>query len=84
MSGDDENPPRECRCCRNPVPYGRLACPRHWKMLPQPLRLAIISTYNGRKWRDYVANVKQADKIWQDMGIWRPGIPQGRHEGGRQ
>jgi len=70
----DDNPPRECRCCRKPVPYGRLACTAHWKMLPTPLRLAIISTYGGREWKAYAENVRQADKLWQDAGLWKPGV----------
>lgn len=75
MVSDEDNPPRECRCCRAPVPYGKLACPAHWKLLPQPLRLAIISTYGKRAWRDYAANVREADKLWQAAGIWKPGVP---------
>jgi hypothetical protein len=71
----EDNPARECRCCRKPVPYGKLACNEHWRMLPQPLRLAIISTYGRSAWRDYTANVRQADKLWQDAGLWRPGVP---------
>ena len=71
----DDNPPRECRCCRKPVPYGKLACPEHWGLLPQPLRLAIISTYGKQAWRDYAANVREADKLWQNAGLWKPGVP---------
>lgn len=72
---NDETPSRECRCCRKPVRYGQLACLPHWKMLPDPLRLAIISTYANRAWQDYAVNVRQADKIWQAAGIWRAGVP---------
>ena len=70
-----EHPARECRCCRMPVPFGKLACAEHWRMLPQPLQLAIISTYSRHAMRDYVANVKQADKIWQAAGLWKQGVP---------
>lgn len=66
---------RECRCCRTPLPNRRLACREHWFMLPQPLRLAIVSTYGKRAWRAYAENVRQADKLWQDAGLWRPGAP---------
>lgn len=72
-----DNPPRECRCCRKSVPYGQLACRVHWRMLPEPLRLAIISTYGKRYWRAYAENVRQADKLWQDAGLWKPGVPSG-------
>lgn len=73
---DDDNPRRECRCCRIEVPYGRLACKEHWFMLPVPLRLAIISTYSKKKWKAYADNVKQADELWQKAGLWRKGVPQ--------
>ena len=72
---EEDNPPRECRCCRRPVPYGMLACNEHWKLLPQPLRLAIVSTYGKCAWKAYAENVRQADKLWQDAGLWKAGEP---------
>jgi hypothetical protein len=72
---DDETPRRECRCCRIEVPYGKLACDTHWRMIPQPLRLAIISTYGKRDWKAYAANVREADKLWQAAGFWLAGAP---------
>lgn len=70
-----DKPYRECRCCRSPVPYGQLACRPHWKILPEPLRLAIISEYGKRHWKAYAVNVREADKIWQAAGIWKAGEP---------
>lgn len=67
---------RECRCCRIPIPAGRLARPEHWKMLPGPIQSAILQTHKDRLWRAYVLNVTAADTFWQAKGIWKPGIPQ--------
>jgi hypothetical protein len=72
---NEELPRRECRCCRKPVPFGRLACKEHWAMLPHPLRLAIISTYGKHAWASYTENVREADKLWQAAGLWKPGVP---------
>lgn len=68
----------ECRCCRRPIHRSRLACPPHWAMLPKPLKDAILSTYRAREWRAYSKNVGEADKLWQDAGLWRPGVPMSR------
>ena len=65
----------ECRCCRKPIHRSQLACPPHWAMLPKPLKDAILQTYRAREWRTYAKNVGEADKIWQDAGLWRPGVP---------
>lgn len=43
-------------------------------MLPKPLKDAIFVTVNGDR-RAYVKNVEAADKIWQDAGLWKPGVP---------
>lgn len=68
----------ECRCCRKPIDRSRLACPPHWTMLPKPLKDAILQTYRAREWRTYAVNVGEADKIWQDAGFWKPGVPMSR------
>lgn len=68
----------ECRCCRKPIDRSRLACPPHWAMLPKPLKDAIYQTYSRRDMRAYAANVSEADKIWQDAGLWKPGVPMSR------
>ncbi|WP_157951661.1 hypothetical protein PCC82_04645 [Agrobacterium deltaense] len=65
----------ECRCCRKPISRSQLACPPHWAMLPKPLKDAIRETYLRKAWREYAANVTQADRIWQDAGIWKPPVP---------
>lgn len=65
----------ECRCCRKPINRSQLACPPHWAMLPKPLKDAIRQTYTAREWRSYVKNIDEADRIWQDAGLWRPGVP---------
>ena len=66
---------KECRCCRKPVMFGMLACREHWALLPQSLRNEIILAWHDHRLRDYAVNVRQADRIWQDLGIWRPGVP---------
>lgn len=65
----------ECRCCRRPIDRSKLACPPHWSMLPKPLKDAILQTYSARELRAYAKNVGEADKIWQDAGLWKPGVP---------
>lgn len=65
----------ECRCCRKPISRSQLACPPHWAMLPRPLKEAIRQTYTKRAWREYAANVTEADKIWQEAGLWKPPVP---------
>jgi len=52
-----------------------LACRTHWFLLPQPLRNAILLTYRGNDRMAYVKNVREADRIWQNIGIWRMGEP---------
>lgn len=69
------NEPRECRCCRIPVPSGRLACGPHWKMLPEPIKSAVLQTYRDKLWRAYALNVRAADAFWQARGLWKPGVP---------
>ena len=68
----------ECRCCRKSIERSRLACPPHWAMLPRTLRDAILSTYRTREWRAYAMNVGEADRIWQEAGLWKPGVPMSR------
>ena len=65
----------ECRCCRAPIPRQMLACNMHWKMLPRDIQWAIVKHFRSGDKAAYVASVSQADKIWQDRGIWRPGEP---------
>jgi hypothetical protein len=65
----------ECRCCRKPIGRSQLACPPHWGMLPNALKDAIRETYSRRAWREYAANVTQADLLWQAAGIWKPPVP---------
>ena len=65
----------ECRCCRKPISRSQLACPPHWAMLPYPLKAAIRETYGQRAWREYAKNVSQADKVWQEAGLWKPPVP---------
>lgn len=67
--------PQECRACRCVIERGLLACPKHWKMLPGDLRRQIIDTFNNGPLLEYSQHVGAADKIWQDAGVWRPGIP---------
>ncbi len=64
---------RECRCCRSPISVGMLACRNHWFMLPVPLRDAILLAYRGGDHGAYVANVREADRLWREAGVWRPG-----------
>ncbi|HEV7253824.1 MAG TPA: hypothetical protein VGN97_12130 [Mesorhizobium sp.] len=68
----------ECRCCRKPIHRSQLACPPHWAMLPAPLKAAIRETYQAHEWRTYARNVGEADKIWQDAGLWKPPVPMSR------
>lgn len=68
----------ECRCCRKPIHRSKLACPPHWAMLPKAIKDNILATYQERAWRSYAAAVGQADKVWQDAGLWRPGVPMSR------
>lgn len=67
--------PRECRACRCIVPNGRLACSEHWRMLPKWLRDGIMMAYRSRAMRQYTSLIEDADLIWKDAGVWRPGIP---------
>jgi hypothetical protein len=60
--------PRECRCCRKPIPIGMLACRKHWFDLPQVLRNAILITYRGGDREAYVLHVREADRIWRELG----------------
>lgn len=62
---------RYCRCCGAQIRFGMLACRNHWYLLPVPLRNAILLTYRGGNKRAYVENVRSAEKVWQDMGVWR-------------
>lgn len=71
---DDDNPERECRCCRKPVDHGLLACFNHWMRLPTDLRASIRQEYKAKRWREYAAEVRKADAIWQALGIWKPGV----------
>jgi hypothetical protein len=67
----------QCRCCRKPVPLGKLACPPHWKMLPSALRSDILKTYGGPQ-RDllrYADHIREADAFWQSRNIWKPARP---------
>lgn len=68
----------ECRCCRKPIDRSRLACPPHWAMLPKPIKDAIMETYRVCDYRTYAKNVGEADKIWQDAGLWKPPVPMSR------
>jgi hypothetical protein len=69
---------RECRCCRIGIPAGRLACAPHWRMLPAPLKAAISETYRRRDFKAYVKNVDEADRLWQEAGLWKPPVPMSR------
>ena len=45
-------------------------------MLPHSLRSGIVETYHNRgQLREYSRLVGDADAIWKDAGVWRPGIP---------
>lgn len=68
----------ECRCCRKPINRSRLACPPHWRMLPAYLRDLITDTYQSRQFRLYAAHVGEADRIWQEAGLWKPPVPMSR------
>lgn len=72
--------PRECRCCRTPVPAGRLACHAHWFALPPMLRQRIMAAYRGGvgvTTKEYVAAIASADEVWKHKGLWKPGTPKG-------
>jgi hypothetical protein len=60
---------RNCRCCGAEVRVGMLACRNHWFILPRPLRDAILTTYRGGDKPAYVANVREADKVWAELGV---------------
>jgi hypothetical protein len=64
--------PRTCRCCGTPITIGMLACRNHWFMLPTPLREAILTTYRAHDRASYAANVREADRLWQRAGVWKP------------
>jgi len=58
----------ECRCCHTPIANGLLACKPHWFALPAPLRRAINETWRKRGehgLKAYVANVREAERLWQ-------------------
>lgn len=65
----------ECRCCRKPIPRSQLACPTHWAMLSDELRADIYRTYTMRDMRTYAGHVTRADRVWQELGLWKPPVP---------
>ena len=67
--------PPECRACRCIVSSGQLACRDHWSMLPGWLKAGIQNAYRSKAWRQYTGLVEDADSIWKQAGVWRPGIP---------
>jgi hypothetical protein len=64
-------PPRQCRCCQAPILTGMLACRKHWYALPLVLRNAILLSYRGSDREAYVAHVREAERVWQELGVWR-------------
>lgn len=61
---------RRCRCCGVQITFGHLACRNHWYVLPRPLREAILSAYRAGNKPAYVENVRSAEKIWKETGVW--------------
>lgn len=65
----------ECRCCRKPIDRSRLACSEHWDLLPQHLKTMIRDKFERQDWMAYSRLVAAADEVWQDLGLWKPGVP---------
>jgi hypothetical protein len=66
---------RECRCCRMPIPTGKLACGKHWFMLDLKLRRDINMAWQSHDHDAYVHAVRRADAAWQEAGLWKAGNP---------
>jgi len=65
----------KCRCCGAQITMGKLACRYHWYALPRRLREAINSTWRGDDKASYAANIREAERLWQENGMWQQQPP---------
>ena len=55
-------PAPTCRHCGQVVKRGQLMCRNHWFALPRPMRRAICAAARARRFRAYVAGLREAER----------------------